>query len=386
MLRTLYAGNYRSIKSTSIQFGNFNCLVGGNNSGKSNLFDVLLFLSDMARSGLEVAIANHGGDRLHYYGSGGDEPIRVKIVLDGLSGKPEMKLRYEISFMTDPVKLVDETLALNDKNGGEQLLLSVQTSATGQQDFRVSRAGNIQSASTSGLNEPLVFNSAFTRGSDAEPHTDFLRNYLLGIRGYKFIPDRLKAFGPAIHAPTLQRDGSNFASYLHDVYSPNRKYFDQIQDQFIRNFRDIDELLAPLSRSQTGMTEVGIREKWFRRSHSGTQLSDGLVGFLAHLTVLYGPDEPSFVTFEEPENYINPRLLQRLVEMLQEASRSVQVAISTHSTSLLNYLSLEDIIVVTRYEGGTRAVRVADKEALKNALKDWALGDAYVAGALEDDA
>ena len=39
MLKKLYLHNYKSFHDTTIEFGKFNCLIGPNNAGKSNLID-----------------------------------------------------------------------------------------------------------------------------------------------------------------------------------------------------------------------------------------------------------------------------------------------------------------------------------------------------------
>ncbi len=190
--------------------------------------------------------------------------------------------------------------------------------------------------------------------------------------------------GQATRVEQLAADGSNFASYLHTVQSGHRRHFDRIEDQLKKSFPNIEELLSPLSASQQGTTEIGIREKWFKKSASGDQLSDGLAGFLAYLAVLYGPEEPTLVMFEEPENHIHPRLMERLVEMLRGASKDQQILLSTHSVSLVNRLSLENLVLVERSaDGGTTARRVAAEEELRAALKDWALGEAYASGVLD---
>jgi predicted ATPase len=91
------------------------------------------------------------------------------------------------------------------------------------------------------------------------------------------------------------------------------------------------------------------------------------------------------VIFEEPENYIHPNLMERLVAMLKAASAQRQIVISTHSVPLLNLLALEDLRIVERdKEGGTTIRSIKAREELKAALKDWALGEAYVSGVLDE--
>ncbi len=385
MIRKIHVKNYRSIKDLTIDLRPFNCFVGANNSGKSNLFDVFSFLFDIVRNGLGSAVNTRGGDKLRYYGAEGTEPILIEITIDSPNGAPDSELQYLLSFNATALIPEQETLVHRTRGGEAQTLVSLQPTRAGTHNLEVLQGGRqpVRIGITGPLGEPLLRSHEPGWLGDGLSPMRALNQYIRGFRAYYFKPDRLKLYGQATHTEALARDGGNFASYLHHVHSGYGKYFDRIGEQLMKNFPEVGELLTPLSPAYPGATEVGIRERWFKRSSSGAQLSDGIVGFLAHLVVLYGPDEPTLVSFEEPENYINPRLLERLVDMLKEASKEVQILISTHSVPLLDYLDLEDIIVVERPEGGTVAKRVSDQEELREALKGWALGEAYASGAMD---
>jgi WD40 repeat protein len=52
---------------------------------------------------------------------------------------------------------------------------------------------------------------------------------------------------------------------------------------------------------------------------------------LGHLAVLCLPTPPPLICFEEPENYLHPRLLELLVELFRNAAEKTQVFVTTHS-------------------------------------------------------
>ena len=60
----VWANNFRSIESAELELGPLTVLVGPNASGKSNLMDILWFLGDSARLGLEAAITRGGIDSI----------------------------------------------------------------------------------------------------------------------------------------------------------------------------------------------------------------------------------------------------------------------------------------------------------------------------------
>lgn len=59
----VWAKNFRSIRELDLELGPLTVLVGPNASGKSNVMDVLRFISDALRSGLDDAIEDRGGIR-----------------------------------------------------------------------------------------------------------------------------------------------------------------------------------------------------------------------------------------------------------------------------------------------------------------------------------
>ena len=58
MIRRIQALNYRCFRHVDVSLDRFHVLVGPNASGKSTLFDVVAFISDMIRGGLETAVKN----------------------------------------------------------------------------------------------------------------------------------------------------------------------------------------------------------------------------------------------------------------------------------------------------------------------------------------
>ena len=58
MIRRIQALNYGCLRHVDLALGEFHVLVGPNASGKSTLFDVVAFLGDMVRDGVEAAVGN----------------------------------------------------------------------------------------------------------------------------------------------------------------------------------------------------------------------------------------------------------------------------------------------------------------------------------------
>jgi predicted ATPase len=373
-------GNFKSIRAAKVPLSPFTCLIGPNNSGKSNLLSALRFLQGATSQGLQPAIAAASGESLRYFGAKSDERVSLGIrisVAATTESLPFQSYRYQLSFALDSSGTVSESLHGLSSSGEEtELAKSVGSFRGGTRQATIREAGR----QSGPLRDRLIQLSGQTLLVSApSPVVGPMRDSILGMRFFHFSPGSLKQPGQVAHQTRLDYEGTNFATYFHYIHSGNKRVFQRIEEQLVKNFPDVEELISPITPQGTA---AGIRERWFDKSVSGGQLSDGLAGFLAHLVVLYGPDSPTLVSFEEPENYVNPRLLERLVAMLRSASQQSQVLITTHSTSLLNRLDLSEILVVEREKGETNVRRAADSSELREHLKDWALGDAYVSGAL----
>ncbi|MBI1925769.1 AAA family ATPase, partial [Candidatus Poribacteria bacterium] len=67
MLTRIQAKGYKSFRSVDIHVKPFTVIVGPNNAGKSNLFDLLGLISGVAQKPLEQAFAAHRGDAIESF-------------------------------------------------------------------------------------------------------------------------------------------------------------------------------------------------------------------------------------------------------------------------------------------------------------------------------
>ncbi|NOZ90387.1 MAG: AAA family ATPase, partial [Epsilonproteobacteria bacterium] len=85
-LTKLYIHNYKSFYDTTIELDKLNIVVGENNSGKSNLIDVLEFIDIAIHKDIERAIDEKGGyDRIKNYSAVGEEKVIVRATFNTIS-------------------------------------------------------------------------------------------------------------------------------------------------------------------------------------------------------------------------------------------------------------------------------------------------------------
>jgi predicted ATPase len=106
-------------------------------------------------------------------------------------------------------------------------------------------------------------------------------------------------------------------------------------------------------------------------------LSDGTLRFVCLATLLLQPRPPALLVLDEPELGLHPFAITVLAELLRAVSERSQVLAATQSVTLLDQLTLDELVVAERVDGSTRLQR-PEPEALAAWLDDYSLGDLWL--------
>jgi len=337
MIKKLKVKNYKSLKDVELELGKFNVLIGPNASGKSNLLDCLAFVSESAQIALANSLTRRGGYVRVVFG---EEKGNIEISVDFT--RDNEASQYFISFSESGID--NERLLL-----GSKLEIDRQKVA----------AGTWIAAICS--------------------HTSKATEYLASLRSYNFITSSMRRTDSAKKNLILDKDGGNLAQVLLSLHNERPKTFDKIEDMLKQAIPQIDELLTPLT--EEGQTYVAMREKGFEAPFNYFQLSDGTLKLLAYIAAI-ASEEANVVCFEEPENFIHPRLFELLVEVLKKSDK--QIILSTHSPYLVDFVEPEDVIIVEKKGKETVTSRIVDGDKLKERLAELglALGEYWYGGGL----
>jgi predicted ATPase len=357
MIKKLKVKNYKSLKNIEIELGKFNVLIGPNASGKSNLLDSLAFLSDIIQGDLrEKAINPRGGAGVITFA--GEEWIELSIEFVGEEGLGSSN--YLLSLRKEEIK--EEKLSI----GQAKAIDRTEKYAKG-----LCEDGQILD-----IGMPTYQTSASVCGSSKHyPLAQKFREYLSSWKSFQFITQEMRKNLRAQKTFTLERSGANLAQVLLSLHTERPKLFDKVEEMLKQGIPEVEELLTPLTEG--GETFIALREKGFVQDFNYYQLSDGTLKLLAYITAVSLP-EPQLLCFEEPENFVHPRLLQLTVEILKESEK--QVILSTHSPYFINFVEPEDVIVVEKKEGETTVRRIEEPERLRKVLKEILLGELWYSG------
>ncbi|MGL4908309.1 MAG: AAA family ATPase, partial [Bacteroidales bacterium] len=105
-------------------------------------------------------------------------------------------------------------------------------------------------------------------------------------------------------------------------------------------------------------------------------MSDGTIKWLTLITAILSAD--SITSIEEPENYLHPYMQNEITKIIREhladSEQASCMLLTTHSESLLNSVTPEEVIIVRMIDGCTRAKQVTNTKDLKSEISNSAMG------------
>ena len=397
------ARNFRSIEFAELELGSLTVLVGPNASGKSNLMDILGFLGDAVRSGLETATTMRGGiDSIgrksptgrvlgpeigyQYQFPWGTLDYTVALMR---RGKGEYWVKREFARL-EPIDLDEHPIAFAFTNGRlttpnlKSISKVTESAGTGDDGRARGLVGlvsqligksdrqdiQLMSAEPTQLTWLLALLLDYLGIVKGDTHfllnrsLDDARDNLSRIGLYHIFPNSLRVPQKMTDSHPLATGGENLASTLRDMIQKKSRFLPDLRGALtyaVPGVRDIrvshagSYYVVELNHDRNGGNGKG---SWFDLSLE----SDGTIRLLTLLTALLQDPAPSLIALEEPELAIHPGAMGVLSDTLTEAALRGQVLVATHSPDLIDRLPIESIRAVTAEGGSTKVSRVSEHQ------------------------
>ncbi len=383
MIRRIKVRGYKSFKQFEAEFSQINIVVGPNASGKSNLFDLLDFISRLAQGySIDKAFEEHRGDPWeafsidqHYKNKKDKLEFEVKIdvelsewVVDkinkeiqSLRGESknrvrERLLRYYLKISMDPKKghlsVEDEAVIALKKD---------LTPKTSRRPFLERIGDNRLVLRIESQAHPRYYELGTTRTVLSEflyipqhPHVAALREELAYMRFFYLEPSAMRRENPLKEAFTLRKDGSDLAAYYYKLSQEYPRDFKIMLEHLKAIVGGIENVA--IERTDDGKLRLKIVENSVE--FSANLASEGTLRVLALLAITHPLKNLSLVGFEEPENGVHPARLRRIADIVQSTlrgSRVSQMIINTHSPDFpdyFDYFSGEVSLIAAYKENG----------------------------------
>ncbi|CAA9333486.1 MAG: hypothetical protein AVDCRST_MAG68-2625 [uncultured Gemmatimonadetes bacterium] len=359
-IREVHIRNYKSIEQAVVRLGDLTVLVGANGSGKSNFVDALSFVRDCVADSVEQAVARRGGYAAITWRHGSSRgPVGIRLVIDFPTGDVAdygIELTHEGDFRS----LVVEERCVVARAGG--------------QFDRFSLKNGVFIEGIAGIRPQIEPGHLALFAASAAPEYRDVYAFLVAIRSYGIVPEKVSELQAPGVGLQLLPDGSNAASVL-------RRLEDTDSDRFER----VTELVQSVVPDVTGIgiEPFGGQFETVRFDEAGptpelsvsfmaASMSEGTLRVLGFLLAAYQPVLPSVLVIEEPEANIHPAAAEVVTSVLMDVSRRSQVLITTHSPEVLDYDDLSDDVfrVVAKADGRTAIAPISagSREVIRDHL------------------
>lgn len=393
MITKIEINGFKSFSNFEMEFSPLTVIAGTNASGKSNLFDALILLSNLAKSDLRTAFANKKlrGEVSELFSKYTDdisasemqfavEMLVPRSIKDNWGGIAEVKtprMRYELEIVKRQNEQGFEELSVIH----EQLSRIATDNDSWAKKYMKNRTDIWRSSASGGSGKPYIYTEVGKgyptitirqdggQGRGRSVTANAVTQTVLGSVKSVDFPHILAAqqemiswnfmqLNPAIlreptrydsnyTGDTIGHSGENLAAALYRLYN---------EDAYI-----MDKIVMKLSSFLPGYTELEVKDdkanKQFvfslknseGKSFSSRVLSEGTLRLLVLCVLLYDEKFQGLLCYEEPENGIHPYRIKAMVDLLRLLSIDFeddddllrQVIVTTHSPVLLRRLKEE---------------------------------------------
>ena len=356
LIKRVVLQDFKSIASCDIAPSLFSILVGPTGTGKSNFLNALRLVADSLRDSLDDALWRQGGVDSVVRRSEDIESFGIRVDCDLGDGSACYAFTVQ-ALEAGKFKVVREDCFVKPNNA--------ELSAA---HYSIEH-GIVKRCSLSHPPRPSKFRLYLPRAAEMREFFP-LHQALSGMGFYNFSPDAIRGLGPTRPSKMLIRDGSNLAAVLAFL----ERRFPEMKELVEGYFGCVASGFNRLSQAPMGPHQ--ILEFWHQADEQhapkrfyASDMSDGTLRLLGILVALFqrinrveGDPVPRLIGIEEPENAMDPSVLEFLGDVFMHAASDTQVIVTSHNTELLDHKEVTDssIITVGSERGRTRIAPIND--------------------------
>ncbi len=352
MITRLKVNGFKNLIGVDIYFGAFNVVAGLNGVGKSNVFDVLQFLSNLTSMNIKDAARKIRGVENNLkamFSDDFDGVIDIEVWFKGEinlnygTGETEpdiqdCEMEYLLKLKWDEgIKKVEETTRWLNRDDGQPKRSLWMGSQNLDNEF--SQLSQYR----------WYYDEKDGESSDATPENLLIRGDVKSIRVFSLNPDRLRDFSPIDKVGWIEENGSNLPGFLQWISTQDEA--ESLKDNLSRYLFYLNEDIYSIKPQLSEGPEIiwlDIRNK-FNMSINTTSLSDGTLRMIALVAIfVFSSQYGGIVLVEEPENGINISKIENLVRLMtkcvEKSNPRFQLIVNSHSPAVVSETSDSSII------------------------------------------
>jgi predicted ATPase len=368
MITRVQVKNFRSIAKADVQLGPLTVLVGRHGAGKSAFLDVLRFVRDALRSGLENAILDrHGVTSIRRCAP--SKPYNVEICLTVSDEAIFGEYCFVItSGQNGSYRVAREACRVGRGVAEEQF-------ETRDGKWRIAPGVELYLHQQRIIMGERRLDSGFEPSALVLPTLSAFSKFYSRLRRaldgnfYNIFPSMLREPQRPSNDQLLTEGGESFASVVRgmrrkrtafrDLLATLRHVVDGVSDLRVREVGGY--LVTELRHDDIGPGVGRGKHPWFELA----QESDGTLRILGILVALYQENLPGrsiVIGLEEPENALHPGALAVLSEVIRESALRNQILITTQSPDLISTFGVDELRAVERIDGQTHIAPIQESQ------------------------
>lgn len=353
------------MRISSVRVQNYKCFRDTGEISLSSGMNVILGRNDAGKSALVEALSLQVGSNSH----------RSRLTLPAADTPPDTVSTVSIIYETSPDELTSylmrqQEFTVPNRGGYEETARQFNAAlAVAGRLHTVWHNQNLQSGSLEsfgGADDSTVWarfgNNAFPTGlalTDRGQITGAVQDYGFRVaqhlksRVYAFRAERLNLGECAVtSSQELQSNAANLADVLNQLSSTNPSRYERLMSHVRTIFPHITQITAAVvggNRVRIAVWTVPVDSE---RADLSIPLSDSGTGIgqvLAMLYVVVTSDSPRVVVIDEPQSFLHPGAVRKLLEILRSYPQH-QYIITTHSPVALAPSTIDATLLIRRDE------------------------------------
>lgn len=431
-----HVDGFRSLRGFEIGLNQgLNVLVGPNGSGKTNFIEFLDFLGTTLIDSASTAVSQAGGvARVFSIEQSKSKSSRINATISGVAdinpyaGEEETyhifnfeyELEVKFSRTNSAVFISKEIIRFKKlRHSHEQALCnsSVGTIAINRRAIELDQPPKIEISprlQANNIRNPLRINSRYfgsTEGKIVDPRLlgqdesllaarlmrpaiDAVRHAITRGRSFNLIPSIVRTPDDLTRMPSISSDGSGLTSTLYHLQQatrpPRRTRSPVIRrrllPEHLEAIIDWTKLVLPEMEAIAVSADphTGKYLGYLIMDNQGLRIplqsaSDGTLKWLALVTLIV--TRGGAYSIEEPENFLHPKMQQYLIELIRDYAadegRPGYFIVSTHSETIINRCSPEELVLFEFSEGATSCHRLRNGSAVLDQINQTGFGLGY---------
>lgn len=380
MITQLKVNNWKSYSEATLYIDPLTFVIGTNASGKSNLLDALVCLSELsAGKAVEEVIGGLRGGSEWLIRKGYENASLAVEIEDA-----ESIAYYEVEFrrVKNGVEICGETLKTKERELFSAKVTEDKSPVIAG-SFYTGKRGNRKKLDLGRSVSVLAQVEALSELKEVKEYSSVVVRNLKGIFMLNPIPNNMRVYSQL--SQVLKQDASNVAGVLAGLDDERRKEVEEEITKYLKRLpeRDINRIWT----EKVGVFETDAmlycEEEWspkFRNVVDARGMSDGTLRFLAIVMALLTIRSGSLLIVEEVDNGLHPSRVVELVQMLKTIGkeRKVDVLCTTHNPVVIDGLGIEMMPFIAYIrrdvEGGSVVRLVEEKDNLAKMLSTDSIG------------